>query len=128
MVSRSTKLAVGAAAAAGVAAYLYYRYRRAKTTTDVKILRTDYKPSPYQIEKVNLNFILTEEEAVTESTIKFVSSGEASSLYLDGEDLTLRSIAIDGNPLVKVPCRPLTPPPPLTERAARGTHTWPAHA
>jgi aminopeptidase N len=60
------------------------------------VLRSAYKPSHYQIETVDLNFILTEEEAVCESVIKFVGTGVASPLYLDGEDLDLRSIKMDG--------------------------------
>ena len=105
MTSARVKVAV-AAAAAGVAAYLYYRYRRSKkgTTDENLVLRSAYKPSHYQIETVDLNFILTEEEAVCESVIKFVGTGVASPLYLDGEDLDLRSIKMDGVALTQVSC------------------------
>ena len=105
--ARSLRLAAAtaaAAAAAAAAAYYIYRKYHSKKGDDKIVLRSAYKPSEYQIETVNLNFILTEEEAVVESKIKFVYDGAAakpSPLYLDGEELTLRSIAMDGKPLVE---------------------------
>ena len=39
--------------------------------------------------------VLATEEAVVESTIKFTSSGKPAPLYLDGEELELRSIALE---------------------------------
>jgi aminopeptidase N len=97
---------LGAAAAAAVAAaaayYLYKRHRaKSKVGGDKLVLRSAYTPSPYEVESVALNFVLTEEEAVVESTIKFAARGGSPPLYLDGEELMLRSIAIDGTPLVE---------------------------
>ena len=96
MASSKTKLAVVAAAGAVAAAAYLYHLRSKKKSGDTLVLRSAYKPSPYQVESIDLNFILTEEEAVTESKIKFVGSGVSTPLYLDGEDLELRSIAMDG--------------------------------
>jgi aminopeptidase N len=102
---RTTKLAVTAAAAAvAVAAYYWWRHRsRSKSSAD-PVLRSAYEPSPYDIETVDLNFNLTEEEAVVTSVLKVAYRGSASPppLYLDGEDLSLRSIAMNGRKLVEV--------------------------
>eukprot|EP00316_Scyphosphaera_apsteinii_P000520 CAMPEP_0119323060 /NCGR_PEP_ID=MMETSP1333-20130426/59857_1 /TAXON_ID=418940 /ORGANISM="Scyphosphaera apsteinii, Strain RCC1455" /LENGTH=909 /DNA_ID=CAMNT_0007330421 /DNA_START=43 /DNA_END=2772 /DNA_ORIENTATION=- len=96
------KLGLAAAAAAGaIAAYVYYRYRSRLKTDGNMVLRSAYAPAPYLIETVDLNFILTEEQALVKSTLRFVCSGAACPLYLDGEDLALRSIALNGVPLVE---------------------------
>ena len=95
-------LAATAAAAGAIAAYLYYRKKSSKGdgSGEKKILRSAYTPPKYKIEHVDLNFILTEEEAVVESTLSFGATDHPGApLYLDGEDLTLRSIALDGTPL-----------------------------
>ena len=101
MTSQRTKIAVVAAAGAAVAAAAYYYYKKKKSGGETIVLRSAYKPFPYEIESVDLNFILTEEEALTESKIKFVGSGVSTPVYLDGEDLDLRSIAMDGKALVR---------------------------
>ena len=95
---------VVAAAAAAAAYYIYRKKRSGAQPADGLVLRSAYQPSQYQIEKVNLNFVLTEEEAVVESVLHFAPGG-AGALYLDGEELQLRSIAMNGKPLVKVPKR-----------------------
>ena len=118
MSADKTKLAVAAAAAAAAAAYYLYRRRCAGAGESPTILRSAYQKSQYEIETVDLNFVLTEEEAVVESKIKFTYTGTAATpppLYLDGEDLTLRSIAMNGKELVKVraaPARPRRPRAP----------------
>ena len=99
-------LAAGAAVAAAAAAYYVYKKRKeAKPDEEKLVQRLDYKPPPFFVETVDLNFILTEEEAVVESKIKFTYDGAAAKappLYLDGEDnLTLRSIALNGKKLVE---------------------------
>ncbi|KAL1507663.1 hypothetical protein AB1Y20_007280 [Prymnesium parvum] len=96
------RLALGiAAAAAAVAAYWAYRKLRSKkAASDGKVLRSAYAPPPYTIEHVDLDFILTEAEAVVYSTLRVKSNHAAGGpLYLDGEDLELRSISLDGVPL-----------------------------
>jgi aminopeptidase N len=108
MASRSRALAATAAAAAAAAAayYLYRRYAsRSKSEESKMVLRSAYEPSAYKVETVKLDFILTEEEAVVKSVVKFAAyEGTAAKpppLYLDGEELELRSIAINGTQLVK---------------------------
>ena len=94
--------------AAAVAGYFFYRrYRSRSSKPDEQsklVLRSAYQKSPFQVETVNLNFVLTEEEAVVESKIKFVYEGTAAKpppLYLDGEELTLRSIVLNGKKLAE---------------------------
>ena len=92
--------AVAAVAAAAAAYYIYQRRKRSESKG--LVLRSAYQPSPYQIETVNLNFILTEEEAVVKSVLKFAAPSCATTpppLYLDGEELELRSITMDGKVL-----------------------------
>lgn len=108
MARNNARLAVAAVAAAAAAYYLYRRYRSrssAKPDDATPVLRSAYQPSPFAIETVNLNFILTEEEAVVESVLKFAYEGAAATppppLYLDGEELTLRSISMDGKKLIE---------------------------
>ena len=104
MLSASKAKIAAAAVAAAAAAYLVYRRYRARNAADAKlVLRSAYQKYPYKVESVKLNFVLTEEEAVVESVVKYVYEGAASTpapLYLDGEELTLRSIAMNGKPLV----------------------------
>jgi aminopeptidase N len=103
MPSRGTLgLAAAAAAAGAIAAYLHYRSKsRSKGEgSGLRVLRSAYTPPQYKIEHVDLNFVLTEEEAVTESTLSVSCSGQPGApLHLDGEELTLRSISMDGAPL-----------------------------
>ena len=111
---KTKSLAVAAAASAVVAAYVYYRYRLRSKAASGMVLRSAYKPSAYQIETVALDFILTEEEAVVKSVVKFAPTNcVGSPLYLDGEDLTLRSIELNGQPLQEVlphTCMPMVLP------------------
>lgn len=92
-------------AVSAVAAYLLYARRRAsgskQASLDKRILRSAYSPSPYTIEHVSLNFILNEEETIVESTLKIACNTEKAGvpLHLDGEELTLRSISLDGKSL-----------------------------
>ena len=105
--TNGAKLAATAAVSAVAAAAAYWIYRRrSRSKPDGNlVLRSAYQPSQYQIETVGLNFILTEEEAVVESMLKFTYVGGATSkpppLYLDGEELKLRFIAMNGVILVE---------------------------
>ena len=70
---------------------------------NVKYLK-DYKKPDYKIESVHLDFDLDEENTQVASTLKIksdydASSGEVRPLRLDGDELTLTGIAIDGRPL-----------------------------
>ncbi len=75
----------------------------AENTPKVKHLK-DYKKPDYKIESVHLDFDLDEENTQVASTLKVksdydVSTGEVRPLHLDGDELTLTGIAIDGRAL-----------------------------
>ena len=77
--------------------------KQAENAPKVKHLK-DYKKPDYKIESVNLDFDLGEETTHVASTLKVksdydASTGEVRPLYLDGDELTLTGIAIDGRPL-----------------------------
>ncbi|NOZ51847.1 MAG: aminopeptidase N [Gammaproteobacteria bacterium] len=66
----------------------------------------DYKPTPYQIDSVELNFDLYEVSTTIKSTLSIrrhkdqCSAGKTNvPLELHGEDLVLKSVIIDGNAL-----------------------------
>ena len=59
--------------------------------------RTDYKSLPYDIESVYLKFDVKSETSVEVSaSMKMVPKNVGAPLELDGEDLTLKSLKIDG--------------------------------
>ena len=75
----------------------------AENTPKVKHLK-DYKKPDYKIESVHLDFDLDEENTQVASTLKIksdydASTGEVRPLRLDGDELTLTGIAIDGRAL-----------------------------
>lgn len=75
----------------------------AKETPNVKYLK-DYKKPDYKIESVHLDFDLDEENTQVASTMKIKSdydttTGEVRPLHLDGDELTLTGIKIDGRVL-----------------------------
>lgn len=78
-----------------------------KNPTPQKIYLKDYQAPPYKVEKISLNFNLFEEVTTVTSRMQ-VSGDGASPLLLDGEDLKLISIKINGMPLGK-PDYALTP-------------------
>ena len=61
----------------------------------------DYTPPPYEIESLDLVFRLFEEGAEVVSTMKLrrLSAESESALCLDGEDLELKSLLLDGREL-----------------------------
>ena len=74
-----------------------------ENTPNVKHLK-DYKKPDYKIEAVHLDFDLDEENTQVSSTMKIksdydASTGEVRPLHLDGDELTLTGIAINGRPL-----------------------------
>ncbi len=74
-----------------------------ENTPNVKYLK-DYKKPDYKIETVHLDFDLDEENTQVASTLKVksdydVTTGEVRPLRLDGDELTLTGIAIDGRAL-----------------------------
>ena len=70
-------------------------------------LLSEYRPPDFLIDTVELNFTLGEEETLVELRLKLRRNPAADSppgtpnppLRLDGEELTLKSIALDGLPL-----------------------------
>jgi aminopeptidase N len=66
-------------------------------------LLSEYRPPDFLIDTVELNFTLGEEETLVESRLKLRRNPAAGApkapLRLDGEELTLKSIALDGLPL-----------------------------
>ncbi|MFT3921652.1 MAG: aminopeptidase N [Myxococcales bacterium] len=70
-----------------------------KDSTPVVIHREDYRPSPYTIERVDLVFELDEESTVVRAKSSVVRTPGATAdapLVLDGQDMTLVSVSIDG--------------------------------
>jgi aminopeptidase N len=67
----------------------------------VTIRRADYQPPAWQVETIELEFDLDPERTVVTATsvIARRGAGSAGPLTLDGEDLELLGIEIDGRPL-----------------------------
>jgi len=66
------------------------------------IFLSDYQPPDFLVESVNLRFELSPENTVVTNTMSLRRNPEAQEgqdLYLDGEDLELLSIEVDGQPL-----------------------------
>jgi len=64
------------------------------------ILRSNYRPSDYQIETVDLHFDLDELKTRVRSNMALRRTGEpGADLVLQGEELTLLSISLDGKKL-----------------------------
>ncbi|WP_341669250.1 aminopeptidase N [Alcaligenes sp. SDU_A2] len=71
-----------------------------RTDTQATISRQDYQPYPYRIDHVRLEFDLAAEQ--THVRLQFRASslnGEAAALVLDGEDIELIEVCLDGQAL-----------------------------
>ncbi|MCD8526008.1 MAG: aminopeptidase N [Alphaproteobacteria bacterium] len=85
-----------------------------RTDTPQTIYLKDYKPSPYQISHIDLNFDLHEGYAIVTAKTQFTAEPHTrDDLFLYGEDLELLEITIDGTPVqghvvtdkgVTIPC------------------------
>ena len=63
----------------------------------VETFRKDYRPVPYTVETISLNFILNEDVTQVEAKMRMQTETPSVPLFLDGrEDLTLKSVAING--------------------------------
>lgn len=74
-----------------------------RTETEQTIYLKDYEPTPYRIVSVDMDFKITEEvtRVRTQLTIEpRESTAPGTPLVLDGDDIALHSIAVDGAPLV----------------------------
>ena len=68
--------------------------------TEKTILLADYKPFPYKIEKIDLCFQLEESCTTVQSTLLFErNSDEPQDLVLNGSNLNLISVSLDGEAL-----------------------------
>jgi aminopeptidase N len=63
------------------------------------IHRSDYRPPDYRIEHVDLQFDLGAETARVKSRLKIQAATAGAPLVLNGEDLELVSLSLDGKPL-----------------------------
>ncbi len=75
-------------------------------TAQTPTLLSEYAPFDFDIQTVDLDFTLDPEKTRVISTMKMVRTGEAgASLVLDGDDIVLVSIAIDGKALKRTQYR-----------------------
>jgi aminopeptidase N len=74
------------------------------STPETKFLK-DYEPTDFSVESVHLHFDLGEDETIVRSVVKFKRNPQAvtkaENLRLDGEDLALRRLCINGKTLVE---------------------------
>ena len=59
----------------------------------------DYQPPEYEVLDTHLRFELNEEMTLVTSVLKLRQAGKSGELYLDGQDLELLSIVLDGREL-----------------------------
>jgi len=74
-----------------------------RTETEHTIFLKDYRPSPYRIVSVDLDFKIGENETRVRALLTVEPQADTepgTALVLDGDGLVLDSIAIDGAPLV----------------------------
>ena len=73
------------------------------TDTEHTVFLKDYAPSPYRIEKVELEVNIAPDVAKVHAWLTIVpreGTAAGTPLVLDGDELTLESVALDGAPLV----------------------------
>ena len=69
-----------------------------KTDTPQTIYLKDYKPYPYKVEHIDLNFDIHEGYTIVTATTKFSAPDHCrDDLFLHGEYMELMSVAIDGD-------------------------------
>ncbi len=68
--------------------------------TPKTIYLKDYVPAPYQVAHTSLYFALFEEKTVVKSEVRYIKNMDSDSkdLILNGQDQTLISVEIDGQP------------------------------
>lgn len=67
-----------------------------RTETPQTIYLKDYKPYPYTLHSVDLNFDIHEGYTIVTSTLDLESDGSGDDLYLDGEHLELLEFTLNG--------------------------------
>ena len=78
----------------------------------VEKFRLDYKPPPYVIDRLSLDFDIREEETTVTAVLTIVpgaGAGAGVPMELDGEEVELKSIEIDGKALSEGSDYALTP-------------------
>jgi len=72
-----------------------------KTDTPVVTRLADYKPYGFTIKKVELDFNLQPDATVVCSKLHVTRNGNSDDLFLDGEDIKLLGVKLDGEKLQK---------------------------
>ncbi len=73
-----------------------------RTDTPKTVYLQDYKPFPFKVAAIDLNFDIRDEQTTVTAITKFSRKDpKASQIFLNGEDLELVSIALNGEPLEK---------------------------
>ncbi|MEO0496101.1 MAG: aminopeptidase N [Pseudomonadota bacterium] len=70
-----------------------------RTDTGQMFRLSDYTPYPFEVEKVDLVFALEPEATEVTATLRLKSLGGHDILFLDGEELELLSLSLDGKTL-----------------------------
>lgn len=70
-----------------------------QSKSNATIRLEDWRPYPFTVQSVNLDFTLDIHATVIRSEITFRQTGPKADLELDGSGLATKSIAIDGKPL-----------------------------
>ncbi len=71
-----------------------------RTETAPTIARLDYQPYPYRLPEVELLFDLDSAQTTVHATLRFERNGaQAQPLVLNGQDLRLQTLLLDGNPV-----------------------------
>jgi len=72
-----------------------------KTDTPIVTRLSDYRPYGFTITKVELDFDLQPSATIVRSKLHVVKNGNTDDLFLDGEDIKLLSLELDGKKLQK---------------------------
>ncbi len=72
------------------------------------VYRRDYRPPDYTIDRVDLDFLLGDDDAIVTARMdvrrNFAAEGDAPPLVLDGEDLETLEVKLDGESLAAPRC------------------------
>jgi aminopeptidase N len=69
------------------------------TNSPCTVYLKDYRPFGWQVDHIDLSFSLFEDRAVVHAQTRFRREGGGETLFLNGEDLTLVRVALDGRVL-----------------------------
>lgn len=78
-----------------------------KNDLPLSFRRLEYTPPPFTFTQVALDFALNPERTIVKSRISVEpTTGEHTSLVLQGQDLEFISLRINGTPIVNLKLRP----------------------